>query len=411
MNVSKLIGSTMIFIGTIIGAGMLAMPLVSASLGFIWSLILLLILWVASTITGLLVVEVNLTLPANSCSFSSMAKHTLGNFGKVITWVSYLFLLYAIIVAYVIGGSNLIASTITFLFHIQIPNWICAILFTLILGIAVFWSTKTVDYFNRNLMSLKGLLLLATLILIVPHIDINKLIISPHVTQLKYLWGAVPVFVCAFCYHFVIPSLRIYIGDKPSQLKMLVIISTTFSLIVYVWWIASAFGVIPLTGENSFISIAHDPKPPSELVQLITLLVNNKWVTTSINGFANIALTTAFLGVALGLFDFLADGLKRPDTRFGRLQTASLTFIPPLIFGVLYPTGFVKAINYASISVAILSLILPVTMTYYLRKNQEVKFLYRVKCGNIGLILIFLLGIVTIILAILFALNLLPEIK
>ncbi|MDR1012621.1 MAG: hypothetical protein LBL40_02110 [Coxiellaceae bacterium] len=404
---SKFIGSVLIVIGSIVGAGMLAMPLVGAFSGFAWSTILVFILWMVAMVTGFLVVEVNLTLPANSCSFSSMAEHTLGTFGKIVTWISYLFLLYAILVAYVIGGSNILSNTIEFLFHIQVPNWMCAIFFTLTLGMAVFWSTKVVDYFNRNLMSLKGFLLLATLIFIVPHLDLNKLLISPNVVQFRYLYGAIPVFASAFCYHFVIPSLRIYIGDKPQQLRMIVIIGTTFALIVYLWWLASAFGIIPLVGNNSFVSITNDPRPPSELVSLITLLINNKFLTTSINGFANIALTTAFLGVALGLFDFLADGLKRPNTRFGRLQTASLTFIPPLLFGILCPKGFVKAMNFASISVAVLTIILPVLMAFSSRKIQK-KSPYRVKCGNMTFILILLTGITVVILALLFALNLLP---
>lgn len=408
MNTSKFIGSVLILIGTIVGAGMLAMPLVCANAGFIWSSILMIILWLASTITGLLIVEINLALPSHSCSFNSMAKHTLGGFGRVTTWISYLFLLYAIISAYVTGGSNIMASTIDFLFNIKMPSWFCATLFTLILGIAVFWSTKAVDYFNRNLMTLKGLLIIATLVFIVPHIDINKLITPQNLDQAKYLFAATPVFLCACCYHYVVPSLRIYIGDKPRQLKTIIIIGTTSALIIYLWWLASAFGVIPIGGDNSFASIAGDPNPPSEFVQLVILLVNSKWVTTSINGFANIALTTAFLGVGLGLFDFLADGFKRPDTRFGRLQTAGLTFIPPFLFAVFYPEGFVIAINYASISVAILSLVLPVAMVYYLRKNSELKSPYRVRCGTIGLLLIFLLGMVSIALAILFILKLLP---
>lgn len=46
--------------------------------------------------------------------------------------------------------------------------------------------------------------------------------------------------------------------------------------------------------------------------------------------FADLALATSFLGVALGLFDYLADLFQRRNTAAGRLQTGAITFLPPL---------------------------------------------------------------------------------
>lgn len=410
MNVSKFFGSTMIVIGTTIGAGMLALPLVSSTPGFLWSLIIMLGAWLLSIITGLLVIEANMVMPIHSCTLASMAKHLLGNFGKVITWISFLFLLYSVISAYVIGGSNLIATTTEFLFNIRIPTAFSAILFTSILGIAVFWSTGAVDYFNRSLISVKGLLLVITLAFITPNLDITKLITPQSVSQFKYIWAAIPVFIFAFGYHFVLPSLRIYIGDKPQQLKMIVITGTTVALIIYLWWLAATLGTIPLEGDNGFLSIVNDPHPPGGLINVITILINNKLVTTCINGFSNVALTTSFLGVALGLFDFLADGFKRPNTRFGRLQTAGLTFIPPLAIALFFPKAFVVALTYAAIPLAILTIILPALMVYYSRKNPEFKSPYRVKCGNIMLGLVILLGFAAIALAMMSIFDILPKI-
>ena len=43
--------------------------------------------------------------------------------------------------------------------------------------------------------------------------------------------------------------------------------------------------------------------------------VNNPWVNWALNAFSDVALTTSCLGVSLGLFDFLADGLKIKNMR------------------------------------------------------------------------------------------------
>ncbi len=413
MNTSKLIGSTMIVIGTTVGAGMLAQPMVGAASGFTWSLLLMLVAWLSSTVAGLLVIEMNLALPSHACSYSAMAEQTLGNFGKIITWLSYLFLLYAIITAYMIGATNFISDTFAPMLNIEIPNFISATMFTITLGIAVFWSTMAVDHFNRVLITFKGLFLLAALVLIIPHIDLIKLApaVTEHTSQINYLWRAVPTFVCAFGFHFVIPSLRIYLGEKPGQLKIAVIVGTTVALIIYLWWMAAALGTIPLTGENSFTSFAGSAEAsnPSGFISFLASIVNNSWVTNSIIWFSNIALTTSFLGVALGLFDFLAEGFKRKNTRFGRLQTSFLTFIPPLLFAILYPQGFLVAIQYASIPLAILTLILPAMMVYNLRRKKELKSPYQVKCGNIAIGLIILVGAASVVLAIMYIFDMLPK--
>jgi len=130
-----------------------------------------------------------------------------------------------------------------------------------------------------------------------------------------------------------------------------------------------------LVGEHSFTSIGQSV---GELIKTIYVIVNNKWVTAGINVFSNVAMTTSFLGVTLGLFDFLADGFKRSNTRFGRFQTALLTFIPPLIFALFFPDGFILALKYAAFFATILVVILPALMAYKLRRNTELSSPYRV---------------------------------
>ena len=58
---NKFIGSILIVIGTIIGGGMLALPMVGAPVGSFVAIGVLTAMWVLMTITGLLVLEVNLS--------------------------------------------------------------------------------------------------------------------------------------------------------------------------------------------------------------------------------------------------------------------------------------------------------------------------------------------------------------
>ena len=205
--------------------------------------------------------------------------------------------------------------------------------------------------------------------------------------------------------------MRIYIGDKPKELKRIVIYGATISLITYLLWLVATLGTVPLVGNNSFTSLAQSDSSIGEFVQTMAAIVNNKWIASSISCFSSIAMTTSFLGVTLGLFDFLADGFKVPNTKSGRLKTAALTFLPPLIFAIFYPKGFALALYCAAIFVAVIMLILPPLMVYRLRKNPNLKSPYRMFGGNLLFALVLIIGIILLVLPIMSNLHLLPDIK
>jgi tyrosine-specific transport protein len=60
-------------------------------------------------------------------------------------------------------------------------------------------------------------------------------------------------------------------------------------------------------------------------------------VELAVHLFADLALATSFLGVSLGLFDYLADLFQRKNSVGGRLQSGMITFLPPLAFALFYP--------------------------------------------------------------------------
>ncbi|MBC8652981.1 tyrosine transporter TyrP, partial [Providencia vermicola] len=102
----------------------------------------------------------------------------------------------------------------------------------------------------------------------------------------------------------------------------------------------------------------------------------------------------SFLGVALGLFDYLADLFKRSNHLFGRIQTGLLTFIPPLL-AALFFSSFVQALTYAAVALSVLALIIPALLTLRVRK-VETQGEYQVKGGTPILGLVLLCGIAVI---------------
>ena len=169
----KLFGGILLILGTCIGAGLLALPISTAPAGFATSALLLLSLWIAMTAGAFLLLEVNLWLPENS-NLISMARKTLGKSGAIITWISYLLLLYALLCAYISTNSDILSSLLSQV-HLQIPLWVSAIIIVAVLGYIVFRGISSVDIVNRGLMTTKIIIYAALILAIAPHISLPRL--------------------------------------------------------------------------------------------------------------------------------------------------------------------------------------------------------------------------------------------
>ena len=81
---NKTFGSALIIAGTTIGAGMLAMPLTSAGIGFGYTVLLLVGLWALLVYSGLLFVEVYQTADRLNDGVATLAEKYFGITGRVL---------------------------------------------------------------------------------------------------------------------------------------------------------------------------------------------------------------------------------------------------------------------------------------------------------------------------------------
>ena len=407
MNRNVLVGGVAIVVGTSIGAGILGLPMVAANSGFVRSFILLIGACIVMLVAALLVLEVNLSCPDESNSFSSMAYRTWGRSGQVLTWIIYLCFLYSLIALYAAGGGSLLKDLLHSFCNVDVQSFICITMFIGVLGVPVFISTKAVDYANRTLVFVKSSLLIVAIFLLLFYVDRSIVFPRQEIYNNK-LASAVPIFLAAFCFQMVVPSLRNYVGDKRNELRLVLVWGSAIPFIIYSLWLLGTLGVVPTYGPDSFSTIRELGNSPCDLVNIISKVVNSTWTMVAIKGFASISMTTSFLGVSLALFDFLSDGFSRPNTTFGRLQTICLTFIPPLIFALCYPDGYMLALQYASCFVAILTILLPALMAYKLSRQKDRPindFINTIILNKYVLIGIMAVGTIAIVLSLLDIMN------
>lgn len=389
---SRFIGGILLIVGTSIGGGMLALPVANAAAGFWQSSLFLLICWLLMTLGALFILEVNLYLPAGK-NMVSMAAATLGKPGLLVAWLSYLFLLYALLSAYISGGADVLGGLLKHL-GIYANAWQLTSLFTLVFGLVVYGGIRQVDMLNRGLMFAKLAIYFLLVVMIAPYIHIE----SFHGGNIRYMTGSLMILITSFGFAIIVPNLREYFNDDIKQLKKVVLIGSFIPLVCYIAWDAVIMGSLPYQGDHSLMTLMHDPHTTSSLAIMLSNTVNNDMISSLFNFFTSICMLTAFLGVSLCLISFLGDGLNMRQYGKEGLGLFLLTFLPPLLIVINYPGAYIHALSYAGFLCVILLLLLPALMSYFGRKHFAPAFI--VPGGKACQMLVIVCSVVLLLIAV-----------
>lgn len=401
--INTIIGGSLLVSGTCIGAGMIGLPVKTGVLGFYPALAIFFGIWIIMTFSALYMLEVSFYIKGET-NLIGMAQKTLGRFGKGFAWIIYIIFLYSLMAAYTSGGATMIADIMEFSIQNTFDIVAISLLFIFGFGLIVYFGAKCVDYVNRLFM----IGLIASYICLIYFVEGDQNLINTNsFGNNKYILSALPILVTSFGYHLLIPTLKSYFKENIFALRIAIILGGLIPAIVYCFWEYEILSLIPVWGKNSLVSMLDSHENPAELlvrhsVQDVNIVKN------SIRTFSLLALVTSFIGVAISIFDFFADGFKIKKTHKGRLILATLTFVPPAIYTIAYPGGFLLALGHAGIFAAILLIIYPAAMAFSGRYIQKFATPYKVTGGKFTLIAVLLFGILVIVAEILEQLNMLP---
>ncbi len=386
---NKVLGGVLLVSGTTIGAGMLALPVVTGLAGFYPTLILFMLYWVYMTYTAFCMLEVNLWLGEN-INMITMAKYTVGKAGEIVNWIAYLFLLYLLTTAYLAGGAPVVINCIKMITGVQFPNWVGAVPLLVILGFFVYEGTKYADLLNRLLMLGLVISYFVMTCMMAPHIDYQLLARSDW----GNIWLAVSVAATSFGFHIIIPTLTTYMHHHPAKLKKAIFIGSVIPLVVYILWEMITLGVVPIEGPYG---ILEGYEQGENGAALLSAQLGGSAVGAVAQMFSFFAIVTSFLGVTLSLTDFLADGLHIKQTHFGRFLLVVLTFAPPLLFILTSPRAFLSALEYAgAFGVAVILGLMPPLMVWAGRYYKGFRGEFKVPGGKIGLAAAILISLIVI---------------
>ena len=401
---NKTLGSTLITSGTMIGAGMLAMPLTSAGIGFTFTVVLLVLLWILLTYSALLFVEVYQTAE-HDAGIGTLAAQYFGRPGRIVATSVLMIFLYALLSAYVTGGGAILASTLPDFATPDLKMKGSILAFTIFFGIFVAIGTSFVDALNRFLFIAMIAALFIVLGLMIPEIKIDNLMAMPIDKAL--LISASPVFFTAFGFHGSIPCLNKYLEGDVKALRFSIIVGSAITLVGYLLWQFSTHGVL---SQSRFLEILNQDPTLNGLIEAVRVITGSTIIAAVVKIFSALALITSFLGVALGLLECIDDLLKRAfNISANRLSLGFLTFLPPLLFAFFYPEGFILALGYAGQMFAFYAVVLPAALVWKAR-HQHPNLPYRVPGGSGVLLFVSILGTIIVCIPFLIKLGILPPV-
>lgn len=348
----KLFGSSLILSGTALGAGMLAIPMVLAQFGFMISSVLMLLIFIGTTYSALLLAEACTKTKDNS-GMSSVAYLTLGSKGKHFINALFYLLLVCMLIAYILGVGDIIHKLLLDV-GVDVSTSVAYTIFSLLMGVIVVAGKSYIDKLNRVLFIMMVVMLLIVIASLFSNIRLDYLTQTSKYTANDVVQYSAVIFT-SFASMVVIPSLVIYNREATQkQIRNMILLGSVIPLICYLTWLFAIIGNLGTDAISQFHNI-------SELISAFS--GQSAWLKVVIALFSALALVTSFLGVSMALYDQNKDAVTN-----NKALAYALTFILPLALAELFASQFVSMLDYAGMVLVFLAIWGPLAMVVKVRR-------------------------------------------
>lgn len=381
------LSAVLLVTGCCIGAGMIGLPVVSATAGFIPSLLAMFLCYAYATTTGLLILEAVLWFD-QKVNLISLAHFALGRAGKLLTWSLFLFLFYCLFVAYIDGGGELFAQGIAEVTSHPVPREVGILYAVGVVAAIAFCGLKSVSLVSRVFLFGMAASYLSLLFIGFPHVEGERLLYTNWFAALSTL----PILLICFGFQNLVPTLVYFAKKRVSVVKNAIFIGNLIPFVIYALWNGVILGLLPEAGSSEFAAATDK----STLVtDLLVKASESKLIIAFASVFAFLAIITPFMTNTIAFVDFLRDGLKIEKEGKRDALIYALVLLPPMLLSMAYPDLFLKALGIAGgFADVILFGLIPVAIIWVGRYVKEMEGPYRAPGGKPLLVAVALLSIV-----------------
>ncbi|MDZ8077960.1 MAG: aromatic amino acid transport family protein [Nostoc sp. DcaGUA01] len=368
----SVLGSTALIAGTTVGAGILALPAVTLPSGVLPSTFGLIAVWLYALVSGLLIAEVTLNTMRlegrPSIGLLGVVEKTLGKLGARVASGAYLFMHYALLVAYITEGGEILGTAIAKFWGVQniLPTWVGTTAFTLIFGGVMYVGReKFIEKLNSAFVGIVIVSFLGLLLLAAGQVKSSQLLIQ----NWSALGSAVSVMCVAMFYQNIVPVVVTQLEGDVRKIRQSILIGSLIPLIMFLAWNAVILASVSpdMVHSTSVSKTVFDP------LQILRAGGAGEWLGVLVSVFSEFAIATSFIGFVYGLLDLFKDIFLIAQGKVSsRFPLYSLVLFPPMTLGTLNPSIFFTALDYTgTFSISVLGGIIPALMTWKQRQEQK----------------------------------------
>ncbi len=345
--------------GNLVGAGILGLPINTGLAGLGPSLLAMTAGGAMMYLTAVILGDQAARSRSETFDYPSLYETVLGSVGKWAAIGANMIILYGLLTAYFTGGAKIVASLV----GLEDQQTIVTLFFAVPLIFLTCINLSLIQRLNTMLV----LILAGTFVFLVflggGHVQPERM----RYADWAFLPATLPIIVTAFHFHNIIPTVSADLKWDMTIFRRAVLLGMFLAFVMNALWVMVGIGVIPLSGENSILSSwkTNTPAtvPMGEIIQSATF-------TFFASFFALVAICTSFLANGLGLLSFIRDLMVNTFRVNSRPLVIALTFLPPLLTGLVYPDIFLKALDIVGgVGIVVLFGILP-TLIVLMDKNR-----------------------------------------
>lgn len=371
-STGSVFGAATLVAGTMVGAGVLALPTATATVGFVPSSAGMGIAWFYMTMSGLLIAELSINRLGQSGKpgqgMLDLYEDSLGPKWAKVGSLAYFFLHYAVVVAYIAqGGVNFdgFLSSVGLSNVAEIPG-IGQALFASICASGLFFaSKKEVEKINNLLVVLLAAAFTGIIGVGAQTADFPSLfdMSNQHPEEVV---NAFPIIFLSLVYQNVVPTVVNQLEGDRRKITEAIIAGTTFPTLMFLAWNAVVLGNVQGQDLANINPVALLQASEGDGAILGTL----------VSGFSSLAVVTSLIGFTYALLDAWTDIFRIPQegTDFEKWKAPlfALIYLPPLALSVANPDIFYNALDYGgAFGVSTLFLVLPPFMIWSQRYGED----------------------------------------
>lgn len=360
-------------LGTVIGAGIFAIPYSFARAGLGMGVGWLLLLTVVILILHLAYAEVVLRTPGDH-QLAGYGEIYAGNWGKCLGVFSNLVGNYGALLAYIIQGGVFLAL----LFGRPDLSFLFSIGFFFFASGIVFLGLRSISGIELTLVLLLVGLIVALAFLGLPFLSVTNFKLIPFSTSLTNLFLPYGVVFFALTGVSAIPEVEELLRDQPQLISRVISLGTMLPALLYLIF---ALVVVGIAGEST----------SSDAISGLLIFLP-PWIVKMGAALGVLTISTSFLGLSFALRETYFRDLKFPHN-----LSWALAVLPPFFLFLMVTQSFIDVVSVTGILTGGLTGILILVLFIKARTAGRKKpaFSLNLSLFGVGLIaLIFILGIV-----------------